>query len=445
MSRDPVSGPATAVERPLRVLLTTDFFHPHIGGAERQVRLLAGALAGRGYDVRIATVWQPGLAEREVIDGIAVDRMRAVATSTPWFSGDSDRRFVPPAPDPALVIGLRRTIVHWRPDIVHASGWIAYASAMASVGRSASLVISVRDYGYACATRTLLQDDVRPCSGPAPAKCMRCAAHHYGALKGAAAVAGVAAGRPLLSRTVRGVHSVSRFVEAALKRDLARGPAWDDVRFERIPDVVESPDGAPLTVAATGLVARLPRQPFILFVGALQPHKGVTVLVEAYARLASPPPLVLIGTRWPDTPALPASVTVLSNVPHPVVMAAWGRSLFGVVPSVWEDPLPGVVREAMVSGRAVVASDVGGIPDMVTDGSNGLLVPPGDPGALAAAMRRLIDDPALAERLGEAGRGSVADLGADAIGARFEAFYRGILGNDAGDAPSFVRGVARGG
>ena len=88
---------------------------------------------------------------------------------------------------------------------------------------------------------------------------------------------------------------------------------------------------------------------------------------------------MLIGTRWPETPAtFPAGVTVLSDVPHGVVMAAWERSLFGVAPSVWPDPLPGVVREAMTRGRAVVATAVGGNPDMIDDGVSGLLVPPGD-------------------------------------------------------------------
>jgi glycosyltransferase involved in cell wall biosynthesis len=70
--------------------------------------------------------------------------------------------------------------------------------------------------------------------------------------------------------------------------------------------------------------------------------------------------------------------------------------------------LPVVLLEALAHGRAVVATPVGGTPELVTDGVTGLLVPPGDPAALAAALRRLLDDPALARRLGEAGRERVA-------------------------------------
>lgn len=420
------TGPADG-HVPLRVLLASDFFHPHIGGAERQVRLLAGALRLRGHEVRVVTAAQPGLPHRETVDDVPVERLPAGSTATPLLAGDPGRRFLPPVPDPLLTAALARRIRRSRPHIVHANGWIAYSCAGATLGRDGLLVLSVRDYGYACATRALLQDDRRLCSGPALGKCLRCAGGHYGPAKGVVTVAGVFSGRPLLARTVRGVHSVSRFVEGALRRDLAHGSAWSDVRFERIPDVVTlAPSGA-LGPAEQRLVDGLPKEPFILFVGALQAHKGVGVLLHAYALLDRPPPLVLVGTRWPDTPEMPTGVTVLSDVPHAVVMEAWRRARFGVAPSVWPDPLPGVVREAMSAGRAIIGTRSGGIPDMVRDGVNGLLVQPGDPGALAAAMRLLLADQALTARLGAAGRASVETLGPDSIAARFESFYRSVL------------------
>jgi glycosyltransferase involved in cell wall biosynthesis len=74
-----------------------------------------------------------------------------------------------------------------------------------------------------------------------------------------------------------------------------------------------------------------------------------------------------------------------------------------VLPSRLEG-LPMVVLEAMAQAKPVVATDVGGTAEAVVDGETGLLVPPGDPHALAEAIRRLIDDPELARRLGEAGR-----------------------------------------
>ena len=120
-------------------------------------------------------------------------------------------------------------------------------------------------------------------------------------------------------------------------------------------------------------------------------------------------------------------MTLLESVPHPVVMAAWERSLFGVAPSVWPDPLPGVVREPMTRGRPVIATRVGGNTDMVSDGVNGLLVEPGDARALADAMWRLLEEPELRERMGADATASVTDLTAPAIAARFENLYASAL------------------
>jgi glycosyltransferase involved in cell wall biosynthesis len=74
-----------------------------------------------------------------------------------------------------------------------------------------------------------------------------------------------------------------------------------------------------------------------------------------------------------------------------------------VLPSLYEG-FPLAIQEAMAAGRAVIASAVGGVPEAVRDGVTGLLVPPSDPAALADAIRRLLADPALAQRMGAAGR-----------------------------------------
>ncbi len=90
-----------------------------------------------------------------------------------------------------------------------------------------------------------------------------------------------------------------------------------------------------------------------------------------------------------------ASVVVL-----PCVVAADGNV----------DALPTVLLEAMACGLPVVSTALSGIPEIVADGETGYLVPPGDPAALAAVMRRLLEDRALAERLGRAGRERAGDL-----------------------------------
>ena len=90
--------------------------------------------------------------------------------------------------------------------------------------------------------------------------------------------------------------------------------------------------------------------------------------------------------------------------PHEHVMAAFRRCLFAVLPSICLDACPTTVLEAMASGRPVVATTTGGIVDMIVDGENGLLVPPGDEHKLAEAMARLLNDADLRVRLAAGAR-----------------------------------------
>lgn len=95
------------------------------------------------------------------------------------------------------------------------------------------------------------------------------------------------------------------------------------------------------------------------------------------------------------------------------------------MPSVWQDALPLAVMQPMAAARPVVGSRVGGIPEMIVDGESGLLVPPSDEAALAEALRRLLLDPALARRLGDAARERVAVMFTPE--AQLEALTRVVL------------------
>lgn len=421
--------------------MAADFFRPFIGGAERQSQLLSSELAAQGYDVHVVTPWHSGLPELEERDGVTVHRLKAALTSVPWFSSDPRRRFHPPFPDPRMVWGIRRLIRRTKPDLVHAYGWIAYSCAGALIGTRLPLLISVRDYGYTCATRNLLYRGVE-CSGPALGKCLRHASQHYGVAKGAAAVAGVFSGRPLLARTVTGIHSITTYVQRVTRRDLLGTRDMDETRNAMVPDFVIPSFLEELPHSEYQFVERLPPGPFILFVGALQAHKGIYDLVAAYGRLRNPPQLVMIGSRWPDTPTrFPPGISVYHDVDHNSVMASWERCIFGVVPSRWPEPLGVVSLEAMSQGKAVVATDTGGIPDLVIHEKTGLLVPPGDPRELARAMQRMIDEPEARDRFGAAGRERVRLFTADSVIPRYEDLYRRVLGQD-GD-PMAPRSAAR--
>jgi glycosyltransferase involved in cell wall biosynthesis len=98
-----------------------------------------------------------------------------------------------------------------------------------------------------------------------------------------------------------------------------------------------------------------------------------------------------------------------------------------VVPSTFRDPCPTVVLEAMAVGRPVVAAASGGIIDMVEDGVTGLLVPPGDPVALARALSTVLEDPERATAMGRAGNTRVQWFAASAVMARIEEVYAGLI------------------
>jgi glycosyltransferase involved in cell wall biosynthesis len=104
-----------------------------------------------------------------------------------------------------------------------------------------------------------------------------------------------------------------------------------------------------------------------------------------------------------------------------------------VFPSQWDEPFAAVPVEAMSTGMAVVATTAGGTPEAVTDGETGLLVPPADPAALAAAIRRLGEDEPLRLRLGQAAARTARErFGFDRYIARLEALYAGLASRPQG-------------
>ena len=294
---------------------------------------------------------------------------------------------------------LRRALAQTGGDIVHSHSWLEYSyfPLVESTPDGPAYVVTLHDYGLSCAKKTY-QHESGTCTGPRLGKCLRCATQSYGPARGPALALGQRAGRRLLRRA-DAYLAISGTVAAAARQVLP-----PDMRIEIVPSMV--PEGLPELAEATARPDFLPPQDgYLLFVGALGPHKGVDVLLEAHRRMRHRVPLVLIGTPRPDTPAVhDLEVRIVRDVPMAQVMAAWRHSSVAVVPSVWEEPMGQVAVEAMLAERPVVASDVGGLREIVVQGETGLRVPPSDPAALAAAIDRLLDDPALRRRMGVAGR-----------------------------------------
>ena len=181
--------------------------------------------------------------------------------------------------------------------------------------------------------------------------------------------------------------------------------------------------------------------PFVLFVGRLASNKGLLDLAPAFATLATSDPashLVLIGEDGGQRSNFEARVRelgvagrvhLLGHVDDDALLAAaYREARLTVLPSEYE-AFGLVLLESLAAGTPVVASRVGGIPEVVEDGKAGLLVPPKSPAALAEALGRLWTDPELARRLGTYGRDTVVPrFSWDALADRLDALYREVAG-----------------
>jgi len=406
----------------MRILMLSDFYPPVLGGVEQHVSSLARALVQRNHEVAVATLAQPGLPAEEIDDGVRVHRLSGTAQRASWLFKTARRPWAPPFPDPELTWGLRRVVARERPDVVHGHDWLARSFLPLGRREGPAFVVGLHYYTLSCAKKSLVYRDA-PCSGPGPRKCLGCASNHYGAAKGVP----VTIGNWLAGAGER--RAVDLFLPVSTAAAEGNGLLGSSLPYRVIPNFV--PDVPAVPASALDLepyLRQLPDGPFLLFVGDLRRAKGIDVLLAAYGGLRQAPPLVLIGKVWPETPTeLPPKVIVLRDWPNRAVMAAWRRCLFGLVPSVWPEPFGIVLIEAMASGRPVVASRIGGIPDVVSDGETGLLVPPGDVVALRSAMARLVGDASLREHLGATAAIRAPSVRADAVVPRFEQAYEDAL------------------
>lgn len=181
----------------------------------------------------------------------------------------------------------------------------------------------------------------------------------------------------------------------------------------------------------------VPRDPgLVAFVGRCEASKGVFDLLEAANLLRGSIPQVRLECAGDGDLAKVARYALALNLGTRVSLPGWidrsgaralmRRASVFVLPS-YAEALPVSLLEAMAEGCPVIATRVGGIPDVITDEVDGLLVPAGDPEALAAAISRVLRDPAFARSLGNAARETIANrYAAERSLERLEQLYAGL-------------------
>jgi glycosyltransferase involved in cell wall biosynthesis len=177
----------------------------------------------------------------------------------------------------------------------------------------------------------------------------------------------------------------------------------------------------------------LPDGPYALCASRLAPYKGLDLLLMALAELGERGRglrLVLCGRDqmkgglqgFARRLGLEDRVVFAGAVPPARLNQLMAGCLFFALPSRRENQ-PLALLEAMAAGKPVVAARVGGVPEIVTDGVDGLLVEPGDVGGLARAMAALVEDAGLRERLGQRARARGKDFGWAGPAAQYRALY----------------------
>ena len=231
-------------------------------------------------------------------------------------------------------------------------------------------------------------------------------------------------------------------VSRAVKDDCVRRLRWADTRVSVIHTGIEAERYGP-DESARGRIRSdwgiEPATPLIVTVARLGYEKGLATLIEAAVVLARrhPTAVTVIVGDGPMRAELTDKIAA-AGLSGRVRLAGFRPDVPDVLraadvfclPSHMEG-LPNAVLEACAAGLPVVATGVGGVPELVVDGETGLLVAPGRPEALADAIGRLLDDPPLARRLAEAGRQRVATtFSVGVVAERYQTMYEALVAGD---------------
>jgi glycosyltransferase involved in cell wall biosynthesis len=410
----------------MKVLELSELYPPDIGGTQRHVARQAEELTRRGHEVTVVTHAVGESPSHEVTpDGITVFR-----TEDRWLSRlpglyqNPRQQYSAPSPEPKDLRLIRQLIRDNRPDVVLAHNWIVYSYLTIKRRDDPPVIWILHDYGAVCHKRSVIYNPsfsgvAGPCPGARLDRCIPCGRQQYGWAKSAIFATSLQLSRHLLNSKVDQIVAISSAVS-----DVSQ------IAFDRPIRIIPTflADGLREVAFNQPLPDFCPAGDYLLYVGSLHSHKGVDILLDAYRRLQSRIPLVIIGTTSPGANLqLGDDVIVAFDVDHDQVMAAWAHCTLGVVPSVWEEPWGQVAAEAATVGKAVVATRVGGLQNVVVDGETGILVPPRDSGALREAIDLLVQSPETRAQMGQKAAAHVRPFTVSVVTDQIEQVIREVV------------------
>jgi len=453
----------------MKILLTThQFFPTHLAGTEVAARDTGLELLARGHEVHVLTVDpSPGHSGPEVgaVDydhrGLHVHALRI-----------PDRVSAPPPGVEPVRLEYDDELVgehvrEWSralaPDIVHMFhlARLTGATLDALAELEVPLVFTATDFWSVCVRSILMRPDGELCGGPdeLAANCLECrrADRWFGIERPERPARRQALYRRIAREALDSGDSGGR--AATVRAVLERGEYLRE-RLERVDAIV-----APTALMRDRLVAngipseRIRVHPYCIdvtrfdagrrprrresggvrfgYVGTIRRPKGIHVLILAFRHLADPDAtLEIVG----DVDAEPEyfrhlytlaagddRIRFAGEIPNERIPERLARIDVQVVPSIWYENAPLTIYSAQAAGVPVVASDLGGMSEIVSDEDNGLLFAPGDVAGLARHLRRLVDEPELIERLSaNARRPTAAGEGVDGLLDLYEEIREGV-------------------
>nr|WP_290665768.1 glycosyltransferase family 4 protein [Ardenticatena sp.] len=386
----------------MRILhLVHQYLPEQLGGVELYTWWLTQALRVRG--------WEPAI----FVPFYAADAHSPLEYAVPLYFGHVNgrvpsvsRRFLATFSSPTLHAAFERALDETRPHIVHVQHLMGMPSSIfiALRARGIPYIITLHDYWWVCANAQLLTNyNQTICDGPrAFVNCGRCVAARLGTPLMQAALPAFALTLAARYRLLRDVLLQAEMLLAPT-RFVKQWYAAHGIPAEKIRILVPGvePPRLPVVLRQAGR-----SHVRFLYLGGLAPQKGVHVALEAFRRLQGDAEFWIAGHSTDDRAyeatlralATPR-VKFLGTLTRERVWQTLGEVDVVLVPSLWYETFCFVVHEAFAAGRPVLASNLGALAERVHHEVDGLLVEPGNVDAWHSAMQRVMDDPALLERL----------------------------------------------